>query len=139
MVVSSGFTATAIARAKDARIDTYGIIDAQTPGELLRIPAAVRDLILIGFSLNLELTGSGVSIATQHLGSYMNVYRSDGSVINRLFNMVIDRWNQGAIPATPGLHEKQRPTDEETWIKTRAGIGILPVILMVRKCSPARV
>jgi len=203
MVVSPGFTAAAIARAKDARIETYGVIDAQTPRKLLRIPGAVRDLILSGFSLNLELTGSGVAIAVQDLGPYMKVYRSDGSLIDCLFNMVIDRWNQGAIPVAPGLHHKQVLTDEETWIKTQAGIhpaklsvnclireqfrigrlslkdmrgfvdyqsgnvttnsfttaifdwenlghdwelvdsidslGIQPVILMVRKCSPARV
>jgi hypothetical protein len=104
MVVLPGFSAAAIARAKDARIETYGVIDAQTPGKLLTIPTAVRDVILSGFNLNLELTGSGVAIAEQDLGPYMNVYRSDGSLIDCLFNMVIDRWNHGAIPDAPGLH-----------------------------------
>jgi Restriction endonuclease len=122
MVVSPGFSAAAIARAKDARIETYGVIDAQTPGKMLSIPAAVHDVILSGFSLNFELTGSGVVIARQDLRPYMNVYRSDGSLIDCLFNLVIDRCNQGAIPDAVGLHPKQVVTDQETWIKTQAGI-----------------
>ena len=118
MVASNGFTAPAITVASSAGVETYGLLDAENPppGKFLSIPMAVRDSSIAQFSISFEFSGLQDAIPIQDW-RYTKVFRADGSFIDCIINLVIDRWEKGKVSMTPGFFQHQPISDEETWIK----------------------
>ena len=57
------------------------------------------------------------------------LFRADGTMIDYLINLVIDRWEAGDIPAVPGEHKQIRATNEESFVKV--GGNLQPVTVEI--------
>lgn len=118
MVAACGFTSTAKQRAKDAGIDTYSLVDTRTTKwtTYVTIPCVIRDNLIekLGFRF---AAASFFQVESGNL-RFMPVFRADGTLLDYLQNLVLDRWDAGDIPATPGQHNGIPVTKETCFVKT---------------------
>jgi hypothetical protein len=80
------------------------------------MPCVVQDAFIQSFSF--RISGTGPFRLNPVEIRFMPVFRSDGTFIDYLQNLVIARWDAGDIPDTPGEHKDIPVTNEETFIKT---------------------
>jgi hypothetical protein len=117
IITATGFTATAKKRAKDAGIDTYRLVDtSQTKWNMyLSLPCVVYDRYIEVFNFVFSATGY-VRFPAQD-PQYLPIYRNNGTLIDYMHNLVIDRWEAGDIPNKPGEYRDVPATKEETFVK----------------------
>jgi hypothetical protein len=117
IITTTGFTSTAKKRAKDAGIDTYRLVDTSQKkwNMYLSLPAVVYDRYIEVFSFRFSATGY-VRFPNKD-PQYLPIYRSDGTLIDYMHNLVLERWEAGDIPNKPGEYHDIPVTKEETFVK----------------------
>jgi hypothetical protein len=126
-----GFTKAAKVRAKDAGINLYTLIDAKNEewGTYVTAPMLVRDAQLKAYSITFEgVPGKPFMIRNQNWNE-MPLYREDGTFINYMRNLVLDRWEDNTIPAKPGQYNKIPLTPEDTWTEVDGSLYIVKLFL----------
>jgi hypothetical protein len=122
IIAAHGFTATARQLAKVAGIDTYTLVDTKSARwpAYITVPCVFRDTAIerLGFRFQSPqpLTMEGTK------PKLLPLFRADGTMIDYLINLVIDRWEAGDIPAVPGEHKQIRATNEETFVKVAGNL-----------------
>ena len=121
MIAARGFTETAKKRAKDAGIDVYRLIDTASTkwSAYISLPCVITDQMIESFSFTFSGSGSGpFKMKAYQDFQLMPLYRSDGSLIDTLINLLGKQWNSGVIPSVCGEHRGIPICDGETFIKT---------------------
>jgi hypothetical protein len=118
MIAARGFSSTAKKRAADAGVGLFRLIDAEDHDwkSYVSIPAVAELLEITAFSLSFSGTGPFV-LAPQDF-RLMSLCRADGSLIDVVSNLLLERWDADQIPEDAGEHEDISLTDEETFVKT---------------------
>lgn len=118
MVAPRGFSSTAKTRAAAGGISLFRLIDAEDHDwkSYVSIPAVAELREITAFSLTFSGTGP-FALAPQDF-RLMPLYRADGSLIDVVSNLILDRWDADQIPEDPGEHEGILLTDEDTYLKT---------------------
>lgn len=117
MISARGFTKAALARAMDAGIDTYTLIDAQNQDwrQYIALPALNFDRSVARF--NFEFRGTGfVRISVDP--RMIQVHRANGEYIDIVYNIFTKRWNEDDLPDQPGRHEHVPLWTEPAFLKT---------------------
>jgi hypothetical protein len=138
MIAASGFSSTAKQRAKDSGIDLYQLVDTRETKwkTYVSIPCVVRDAYIDSFSFRFSGTGQFRMAMTDF--RYMPLYRADGTLINYLQNLMLERWETDGIPTKPGEYKNILLTSEETFIKTDAQLYALKVEVHVKVAERLR-
>ncbi len=118
LVSASGFTSTAKKRARDAGIDLYRLLDTESVkwSFYVSIPSVMRDVFIESFNFKFTSTG-GFRLGNCDFRR-MVLFRRDGTPIDRLHNLVLDRWEKNAIPGDKGEHGDIPLYEGETFVKT---------------------
>jgi len=118
IVAWNGFTDAAKQRARNAGIDLYRLVDAESHEwrSFVTIPVLVEDIGIKVFSLSFLTTGP-FRIVQQDLRE-MTLYRADGSEIGVVRDLLVRGWNGEVIPHQPGEHRNLPLADEATHIMT---------------------
>lgn len=119
LISVKGFTKAAKTRAKDSGINLYSLLDAKNEewGTFVTVPVLVRDLQLKAYGFTFEAVPFKEFCLKPQSLNEMPLFREDGTFINCLRNLVIDRWEDNKIPPTPGTHDKIPITSEDVWTK----------------------
>jgi len=131
MIASNGFTEAAKQRARDAGVDLLRIIDVEGHKwkTYVTVPALLRDIQISSFSFTIKGTGQ---LAIGGDVRYMPLRRADGSLIDYACNLVLDRWEDGTIPLTPGDHRGLALVHEDTFLEGPSGLCKLTIKVNVR-------
>ncbi len=118
IIAAKGFTEGAKARAKEAGIDLYGVIDTAKHkwGSYITVPAVTRDWRLGSWNMRISCFGFG-KLKRQDM-RYLPILRSDGSLIDYACNLVLNWWEDGMLPKQKGIHSDIPLTAEATYLKT---------------------
>jgi hypothetical protein len=120
IVSASGFSKTAKTRAFDAGIDLYRLVDtkAQDWKAYVTIPVLcdIREVKSCQFEFRSETPGPFKIQAADPLAIIL--YRENGSMIDSVINLLINKWNLGYLPVEPGFHENIKLIDIPTCVKT---------------------
>lgn len=130
MVSARGFTNSATTRGREAGIDLYTPVDAAGLKWGASLPVIIEDARLKSFALSVRWSGTGADLPPD--SSHMVVYRSDGSALDSVRNLVLDRWNDGTIPETEGEHDNVVLTKEETYLRVRESLIPARITVSVR-------
>lgn len=121
MIAAKGFTEAAKKRAKDAGIDLYRLIDTASTkwSAYISLPCVITDQMIESFSFTFSGSGAGpFKMKAYQDFRLMPLYRSDGSLIDTLINLLGKQWNNGVIPSVCGEHSGIPLCDGETFVKT---------------------
>jgi Restriction endonuclease len=129
IIAASGFSSTAKQRAKDAGIDLYRLVDTQSTkwGAYVSIPVVMRESFIHWF--NFRFTATGYSRLPNCDPRLMVLHRADGTPIDCLHNLVLDRWESNAIPGQPGEYHDIPACDGETFVKTEGQLYKMKVFI----------
>jgi hypothetical protein len=119
IVSASGFTAAAKRTASESGIDLYRIIDTEKHDwqTYISIPVLCdfRGLKRTQFEFRSVIPGP-CRIPTDD-PKHLFLYRENGSVIDTVFNILVDRWNKGSLPNEPGIHNDIKLLEYPTSVK----------------------
>ncbi|MFO7556017.1 MAG: restriction endonuclease [Desulfobacterales bacterium] len=116
LVAAKGYTDAAKKMAKDAGISVYDLVDAESEDwpSYVTIPVLVDGRHLQSVSYQIAST-ERFSPSIEGI-EYVSVFRSDGSRIGPLRDLLSKRWNDSKLPIEPGLHESLPISDEPTYM-----------------------
>jgi hypothetical protein len=138
MISASGFTSTAKTRAADAGIDLLRLIDAGDHPwrSYVSIPAVLTDHFIA--SVSFEFWGTGqMAIPFVTDWRLLPLFRSDGSPIDLLGNLLIDRWSDGSIPQEDGVHKRIPLSPEQTYTKVEGklySVNVGATVVVETRC-----
>jgi Restriction endonuclease len=109
LVCPAGFTATAKKRAEGLQIDLYSPVDTDPHKwtAKAKIPA-ICDFRRAALSFGLSVTGPYPFSMPYDFQFTNQVVTPSGETIGTLFEIFIDKWNNGELPIEPGDHEEIR-------------------------------
>ena len=118
MIAANGFTKTAKTRAAAAGVDLFRVIDTADHKwrTYVSIPAVLSDFQLGTFSFTIRGKGR-VAIDMRQDHRFMPLVRSDGTLIDYPYNLVLDRWEDETIPVATGDYPDIPLTSEPTFIQ----------------------
>jgi len=119
MISARGFSDAAKNRASDAGVDLHRLVDAEAHDwqSYVTIPVLVEDRSISAFSLGFSGTGP-IMIEPQDFRT-MPLFRSDGTPIDIVSNLIAEQWNSDRYPQDPGEHEDLALVDGDTFVRTR--------------------
>lgn len=132
MIAVHGFSPAAKNRARDAGVDLYRLVDAESHEwqAYVTIPVLIDDRSSSAFSLSFSCVGPAPIIPRDFKN--MMLYRADGTEIGIVRNLLADRWNANHIPHEPGEHQGIPLTEEKTFICTNDILSRVDVKANVR-------
>ncbi len=118
MVAANGFTDTAKARASDAGLDLFRLVDTANHKwrSYVSIPAVLRDFQVSAYSFSISWKGYGALDVRKDL-RYLPIVRRDGSLIDYACNLVAARWEDETIPVVLGEHRNIPLVSEPTFLQ----------------------
>lgn len=134
LVSSSGFTEAAVTLAKHNGIDVFRLVDVENKDWKIyaSLPAAMVSEKLLAYSLKLANNPDILSVPfriplslIENL-AVMPLYRSDGSLVGEVQNLITKAWADKKIPREGGEHVDVTFLDEPTFIKD--GDDLVPLV-----------
>ena len=119
LISVKGFTKAAKTRAKDSGINLYSLLDAKNEewGSFVTALVLVRDLQLKAYSVTFEAVPFKEFCIKPQKIDEMSLFHEDGTFIDYIRNLVLDRWEDETIPPIPGTHNKIPITGEDVWTR----------------------
>lgn len=119
IVCNAGFTSGALKRAREKGIELLKVADVESKDW----PVKLAIPVLCDFRY-IEYTSYGVS----HTGptpfmipgtdpEYLEIYKSDGNLIDMITNLIKKAWNENKFPDEPGEHRDLKFVEEDAYFK----------------------
>jgi len=119
IVSASGFTETAKKKAEAAGIEIYRLVDTNKHDWHTDVSIPVvcdfRKIKRHHFVFKSSVPGPCTIPTTDP--RFLFLYRENGSVIDTVLNILLDKWNKGHISLEPGVHENIKLSEYPTCVK----------------------
>ena len=131
MVAAKGFTQAAIEIAKSHEVDLMTALDAEEHDwkTLVRVPVLVTDVTL-SFTLSFSCSAPVPISLPAPMGKLL-VYRHDGSVIDTVHNLVLERWEKQGQLLDLGEAREFPISDEEVFINAMGIIAPVKITVTI--------
>jgi hypothetical protein len=124
MVSASGFTASAKRVALEAGIDLYRIVDTEKHDwqTYVSMPVLCDFRGVKSAQFTFKSTTPGPCAIPTADPKLLVLYRENGSTIDTVWNILVDKWNKGLLPAEPGIHKAIKLADYPTCVKYESNL-----------------
>lgn len=133
MVSSSGFTQAAKNTAADTGIDLYRLVDTADHDwkAYVTMPVLCDIRKLRRYRVEYSSSIRGPCIIPTTDPQALILYRENGSTIDTVFNLLIDKWNKCILPKEPGIYENIKLIDTPTCVKSGENLYHLEVFVNI--------
>ena len=130
IVSASGFTETAKKKAGAAGIEIYRLVDTSKHDWQTDVSIPVvcdfRKIKRSQFVFKSSIPGPCTIPTTDP--RFLFLYRENGSVIDTVHNILLDKWNKGQVSQEPGIHENIKLIEYPTCVKHKGTLYHLDVL-----------
>lgn len=119
IICNAGFTSGAKQRAKEKGIDLFRAIDAESLDwpVYVAMPTLCDFRSIKKFNFTFRHTAPTPFAMPAVDPRYLQIYKSDGTLVDILQNLLTKAWNTGNLPSEPGEHRNIQFIEEEAYTK----------------------